>query len=49
MPYSGSTDEHPTTTPERDGHIAELDDESTTTSELLQQHLGEARRYRDMV
>jgi 8-hydroxy-5-deazaflavin:NADPH oxidoreductase len=25
--------------PERDGHIAELDDESTTTSELLQAHL----------
>ena len=25
--------------PERDGHIAELDDESTTTSELLQGHL----------
>lgn len=25
--------------PERDGHIAELDDESTTTSELLQTHL----------
>lgn len=25
--------------PERDGHIAALDDESTTTSELLQQHL----------
>jgi 8-hydroxy-5-deazaflavin:NADPH oxidoreductase len=25
--------------PERDGHIPELDDESTTTSELLQQHL----------
>jgi len=25
--------------PDRDGHIPELDDESTTTSELLQQHL----------
>ncbi|MGH9067740.1 MAG: NADPH-dependent F420 reductase [Acidimicrobiales bacterium] len=25
--------------PDRDGHIAELDDESTTTSELLQAHL----------
>lgn len=25
--------------PERDGHIAELDNESTTTSELLQRHL----------
>ncbi len=25
--------------PERDGHIAELDDESTTTSELVQRHL----------
>jgi predicted dinucleotide-binding enzyme len=25
--------------PERDGHIAELDDESATTSELLQEHL----------
>jgi predicted dinucleotide-binding enzyme len=29
--------------PERDGHIAELDDESTTVSELLQEHLLEAR------
>ena len=28
--------------PERDGHIAELDDESTTTSELLQDHLPES-------
>jgi 8-hydroxy-5-deazaflavin:NADPH oxidoreductase len=28
--------------PERDGHIAELDDESTTVSELLQQHLRES-------
>jgi 8-hydroxy-5-deazaflavin:NADPH oxidoreductase len=28
--------------PQRDGHIAELDDESTTTSELLQQHLPES-------
>lgn len=26
--------------PERDGHVLELDDESTTTSELLQAHLG---------
>jgi 8-hydroxy-5-deazaflavin:NADPH oxidoreductase len=26
--------------PDRDGHIAELDDESTTTSELLQAHLA---------
>ena len=25
--------------PQRDGHIPELDDESTTTSELLQAHL----------
>jgi len=29
--------------PERDGHIAELDDESSTTSELLQAHLPESR------
>jgi len=29
--------------PERDGHIAELDDGSTTSSELLQQHLPESR------
>src|SRR5437763_8423894 len=29
--------------PERDGHIAELDDQSTTTSELLQAHLPESR------
>src|SRR4051812_22490464 len=29
--------------PERDGHIAELDDESTTTSELPQAHLPESR------
>jgi predicted dinucleotide-binding enzyme len=29
--------------PERDGHIAELDDESTTTSELVQAHLTGAR------
>lgn len=29
--------------PERDGHIAELDDESTTTSELLQAHLPASR------
>jgi predicted dinucleotide-binding enzyme len=28
--------------PDRDGHIAELDDESTTTSELLQAHLAES-------
>ncbi|MDF9715338.1 NADPH-dependent F420 reductase [Nocardioides sp. ChNu-153] len=28
--------------PERDGHVAELDDESTTTSELLQAHLPES-------
>lgn len=28
--------------PDRDGHIAELDDESTTTSELLQAHLPES-------
>ena len=31
-----------TTTPQRDGHIAELDDESTTASELLQAHLPES-------
>lgn len=29
--------------PQRDGHITELDDESTTTSELLQAHLPDAR------
>jgi predicted dinucleotide-binding enzyme len=29
--------------PERDGQIAELDDESTTTSELVQEHLSGAR------
>src|SRR3954454_909670 len=29
--------------PDRYGHIAELDDESTTTSELLQAHLPESR------
>jgi 8-hydroxy-5-deazaflavin:NADPH oxidoreductase len=29
--------------PQRDGHIAELDDETTTTAELLQQHLPESR------
>ena len=29
--------------PDRDGHIAELDDESTTTSELLQQHLPQSQ------
>ncbi|HYF73160.1 MAG TPA: NADPH-dependent F420 reductase [Nocardioides sp.] len=28
---------------QRDGHIAELDDESTTTSELLQAHLPESK------
>jgi predicted dinucleotide-binding enzyme len=28
--------------PQRDGHIAELDDESTTTSELLQAHLPDS-------
>jgi predicted dinucleotide-binding enzyme len=26
--------------PQRDGHVAELDDESTTSSELVQRHLG---------
>lgn len=29
--------------PQRDGHIAELDNESTTTSELLQSHLPAAK------
>src|SRR4051795_9999375 len=29
--------------PQRDGHIAELDDESTTVSELLQDHLAQSR------
>jgi 8-hydroxy-5-deazaflavin:NADPH oxidoreductase len=29
--------------PERDGHIAELDNESTTTAELLQAHLPKAK------
>jgi 8-hydroxy-5-deazaflavin:NADPH oxidoreductase len=29
--------------PQRDGHIPELDDESTTTSELLQEHLTESK------
>lgn len=29
--------------PDRDGHIAELDDETTTTSELLQAHLPESQ------
>jgi len=29
--------------PDRDGHIAELDDESTTTSELLQKHLPQSQ------
>ena len=29
--------------PQRDGHIAELDDESTTTAELLQRHLPDSR------
>lgn len=28
--------------PDRDGHVTELDDESTTTSELLQAHLPES-------
>src|SRR6476661_6653638 len=28
--------------PQRDGHVAELDDESTTVSELLQAHLPES-------
>lgn len=29
--------------PDRDGRIAELEDESTTTSEMLQAHLGDSR------
>ncbi|PRY49771.1 hypothetical protein LY71_105215 [Geodermatophilus tzadiensis] len=29
--------------PERDGHVAALDDETTTTSELLQEHLPTSR------
>jgi predicted dinucleotide-binding enzyme len=29
--------------PGRDGHVAELDDESTTTSELVQSHLRDSR------
>jgi predicted dinucleotide-binding enzyme len=29
--------------PQRDGHVAELDDESTTTSELVQRHLAGSR------
>jgi predicted dinucleotide-binding enzyme len=29
--------------PQRDGHVPELDDESTTSSELLQAHLPESR------
>lgn len=29
--------------PQRDGHIAELDNESTTTAELLQRHLPESK------
>jgi predicted dinucleotide-binding enzyme len=29
--------------PQRDGHIPELDDESTTTAELLQRHLPESK------
>ena len=29
--------------PQRDGHIRELDDESTTTAELLQRHLPKSR------
>ncbi len=28
--------------PQRDGHVAELDEESTTTSELVQRHLSES-------
>jgi hypothetical protein len=31
--------------PQRDGHIPELDNESTTTSELLQRHLPTSARY----
>ena len=30
--------------PQRDGHVAELDDESTTSSELLQAHLPDVAR-----
>ncbi len=29
--------------PQRDGHIRELDEESTTTSELLQRHLSQSK------
>lgn len=29
--------------PERDGHVAALDDECTTTSELVQEHLADSR------
>jgi predicted dinucleotide-binding enzyme len=29
--------------PQRDGHVAELDDESTTTSELVQRHLARSK------
>jgi len=29
--------------PQRDGHVAALDDESTTTSELVQHHLAESK------
>jgi predicted dinucleotide-binding enzyme len=29
--------------PQRDGHVAELDDETTTTSELVQRHLAGAK------
>lgn len=32
--------------PQRDGQIAELDDESTTTSELLQAHLPESHVFK---
>ena len=32
--------------PQRDGHIPELDDESTTTSELLQAHLPASKVVR---
>ncbi|MFF5161432.1 NADPH-dependent F420 reductase [Streptomyces sp. NPDC000348] len=34
--------------PQRDGRIAELDDETTTTSELLQAHLPESRVVKAM-
>lgn len=35
--------------PDRDGHIAELDDEPTTTSELLQAHLPDAQVVKQTV